>query len=64
MVVTARLDVGNKQVSARVAQIYPMADVERHTVTVKFDLPEGVPGAFRIFVNMISAGKYNGLSSN
>ena len=28
------------------------------------ELPEGVPGAFRIFVNMISAGKYNGLSSN
>jgi hypothetical protein len=26
------------------------------------ELPEGVPGAFRIFVNMISAGKYNGLS--
>lgn len=24
------------------------------------ELPAGVPGAFRIFVNMISAGKYNG----
>lgn len=44
MVVPAVLDVGNTQVSARVAQIYPMADSRRHTVTVKFDLPEGVPG--------------------
>lgn len=44
MVVPAVLDVGNTQISARVAQIYPMADSRRHTVTVKFDLPEGVPG--------------------
>jgi hypothetical protein len=28
------------------------------------ELPAGIPGAFRIFVNMISAGKYNGSSSN
>jgi len=44
MMVPARLDVGDEQVEARVAQIFPMADVLRHTVTVKFDLPEGVPG--------------------
>jgi len=44
MVVPARLDVGNTQVSARVAQISPIADAKQHTVTVKFDLPEGVPG--------------------
>ncbi len=44
MVVPAVLDVGNTRVSARVAQIYPMADSHRHTVTVKFDLPEGIPG--------------------
>ncbi len=44
MVVPAVLDVGNTRVTARVAQIYPMADSKRHTVTVKFDLPEGVPG--------------------
>ena len=25
-------------------------------------LPAGVPGAFRLFANMISAGKYNGKS--
>lgn len=44
MVVPARLDVGNTQVNARVAQIAPVADKQQHTVTVKFDLPEGVPG--------------------
>lgn len=44
MIVPARLDVGNTQISARVAQIAPKADDKQHTVTVKFDLPEGVPG--------------------
>ncbi|MEO5373500.1 MAG: efflux RND transporter periplasmic adaptor subunit [Alphaproteobacteria bacterium] len=44
MLVPARLDAGGVQVQARVAQIYPMADQTRHTVTVKFDLPKGVPG--------------------
>jgi hypothetical protein len=27
-------------------------------------LPAGVPGAFRIFANLISAGKYDGKSTN
>lgn len=44
MVVPAILDVGNTRVQAIVAQIYPVADDKRHTVTVKFDLPDGVPG--------------------
>ncbi|MDH5446570.1 MAG: efflux RND transporter periplasmic adaptor subunit [Gammaproteobacteria bacterium] len=44
MVVPAMLDVGNAPVNARVAQIFPMADEKRHTVTVKFDLPAEVPG--------------------
>ncbi|HHJ36687.1 MAG TPA: efflux RND transporter periplasmic adaptor subunit, partial [Gammaproteobacteria bacterium] len=44
MVVPARLDVGNTQINARVAQISPIADSKQHTVTVKFDLPEGIPG--------------------
>ncbi|KPK39700.1 MAG: RND transporter [Gammaproteobacteria bacterium SG8_47] len=44
MMIPARLDVGNTRVNARVAQIFPIADPERHTVTVKFDLPQGVPG--------------------
>ena len=45
MVVPAKLDVRNTQVSVRVAQIFPMADPNRHTVTVKFDLPKGSPAA-------------------
>jgi len=44
MIVPARLDVGNTEIRARVAQISPVADSKQHTVTVKFDLPEGVPG--------------------
>ncbi len=42
--VNARLDVGNTHVKARISQIYPVADEHRHTVTVKFDLPKGIPG--------------------
>lgn len=38
MVVPAKLDVGG-WVQVRVAQIFPIADSARHTVTVKFDLP-------------------------
>lgn len=44
MLVPARLDVRGASVMARVAQIFPMADASGHTVTVKFDLPEGTPG--------------------
>ncbi|PIE07944.1 MAG: efflux transporter periplasmic adaptor subunit [Rhodobacterales bacterium] len=44
MLVPARLDSGGGPVEARVAQIYPVADARRHTVTVKFDLPIGTPG--------------------
>ena len=35
-------------VDVRVAQIYPMADVQRHTIKVKFDIPQGVskPGMY------------------
>lgn len=44
MLVPARLDIGGTSLKARVAQIYPAADSQKHTVTVKFDLPEGTPG--------------------
>jgi hypothetical protein len=39
-------DPGN--VPVRVAQVFPMADPQRHTVKVKFDLPKGVsePGMY------------------
>ena len=42
--VTAKLD-GGLNVQARVAQIYPVADAVKHTVTVKFDLPQGTAAA-------------------
>jgi len=44
--VSAYIDVqGGRHVPARVAQIYPVADPTRHTVTVKFDLPITIPDA-------------------
>jgi multidrug efflux pump subunit AcrA (membrane-fusion protein) len=48
MMVKAELDLNNRRVPVRVAQIYPMADPQRHTVKVKFDLPQGVsePGMY------------------
>ncbi len=42
--VPIKLDLGNVRVKGRVAQIFPVADELRHTVTVKFDLPVEVPG--------------------
>ena len=53
MVVPAVLDIGSTRVSARVAQIYPMADSSRHTVTVKFDLPEGIPGGAGMYAEVM-----------
>lgn len=44
MLIPVKIDVGNIRVDARVAQIFPSADPERHTVKVKFDLPLDVPG--------------------
>ena len=44
MVIPAKLDVGNTRVDTRVAQIYPMADPQRHTVTVKLDIAKDAPG--------------------
>jgi len=42
--VDVKLDINNTYTKAKVAQIYPVADKQKHTVTVKFDLPEGSPG--------------------
>jgi multidrug efflux pump subunit AcrA (membrane-fusion protein) len=53
MVVPARLDVGDITLQARVAQIFPMADPDRHTVTVKFDLPQGAPGGAGMYADVI-----------
>lgn len=51
-IVSAKLDVSETAVQAKVAQIFPMADPQRHTIKVKFDvldLPEGLqtgPGQY------------------
>ncbi len=44
----ATFDDHPEPVAIRVAQIFPMADVQRHTVRVKFDIPQGVskPGMY------------------
>jgi len=42
--VPAYLDTLRRTVDARVYQIFPLADPSQHTVTVKFDLPTGIPG--------------------
>jgi RND family efflux transporter MFP subunit len=47
--VKAYLDVSGMMLPAKVAQVYPQADKNKHTVTVKFDLPigtKGVPGMY------------------
>lgn len=49
MVVPAMLDFNNQYVDVRLAQIYPMGNTQRHTITVKFDLPVGTrawPGTY------------------
>ncbi len=48
-VIDARLDESNRYVDARVAQVFPMADPKRHTVTIKLDLRVGTyatPGTY------------------
>lgn len=52
MVVPAYLDIGRTKIMARVAQIYPIADAARHTVTVKFDLPTNVPGGSGMYAEV------------
>ncbi|MGB5443287.1 MAG: efflux RND transporter periplasmic adaptor subunit [Gammaproteobacteria bacterium] len=52
MIFRARLDVGNVLTQARVAQIYPIADEDRHTVTVKLDLPPGAPGGAGMYAEV------------
>lgn len=44
----ATFDDHPEPVSIRVAQIFPMADVQRYTIRVKFDIPQGVskPGMY------------------
>lgn len=45
---SASFDDHPEAVDVRVAQIFPMADMQRHTIKVKFDIPQGVskPGMY------------------
>jgi multidrug efflux pump subunit AcrA (membrane-fusion protein) len=53
MVFPAKLDVGDVSLQARVAQVFPMADPDRHTVTVKLDLPPGAPGGAGMYAEVM-----------
>ncbi len=58
MMVKAELDQDNQRIPVRVAQIYPTADPQRHTVKVKFDLPQGAsaPGMYtKVLIPDLSA---------
>lgn len=52
-VVQARLDVGDIEIPARVVQIFPVADPDRHTVTVKLELPQGAPGGAGMYAEVL-----------
>ncbi|PLX34292.1 MAG: efflux RND transporter periplasmic adaptor subunit [Hyphomicrobiales bacterium] len=52
MLVPAKLDAGDVRVNVRVAQIFPMADPTSHTVTVKFDVPQGIPGGLGMYAEV------------
>ena len=52
VIVPARLDIGGAEIEARVAQIFPIADQQRHTVKIKFDLPYGTPGGPGMYVEV------------
>lgn len=51
--VDVKLDINNSFTKAKVAQIYPVADQQKHTVTVKFDLPEGTPGGPGLYAEIM-----------
>ncbi|MBF0176621.1 MAG: efflux RND transporter periplasmic adaptor subunit [Magnetococcales bacterium] len=53
MVIPAKLDVGDTRIETRVSQVYPMADPQRHTVTVKLDLPKGAPGGPGMYAEVV-----------
>jgi multidrug efflux pump subunit AcrA (membrane-fusion protein) len=53
MVFPAKLDVGGVDLQAQVVQIFPIADPERHTVTVKLDLPPGAPGGAGMYAEVM-----------
>jgi len=52
LILKAKLD-NEIKTQARVAQVYPMADASSHTVTVKFDLPEGVNASPGMYTELV-----------
>ncbi|MDY6991348.1 MAG: efflux RND transporter periplasmic adaptor subunit [Pseudomonadota bacterium] len=53
--VTAHLDVVDTPVNVQVARIFPTADPQRHTITVKFDLPTEQEADF---IKYVGPGQY------
>jgi multidrug efflux pump subunit AcrA (membrane-fusion protein) len=53
MIFPAKLDVGDVDIQARVVQVFPIADLDRHTVTVKMELPAGAPGGAGMYAEVI-----------
>ncbi len=53
MIFPARLDVGDVDIQARVVQVFPIADPDRHTVTVKMELPQGAPGGAGMYAEVM-----------
>ena len=52
MLVPAKFDTVDVWVNVRTAQIFPMADPASHTVTVKFDVPQGVPSGLGMYAEV------------
>jgi multidrug efflux pump subunit AcrA (membrane-fusion protein) len=53
MIFPARLDVGDVDIQVQVAQVFPIADPDRHTVTVKLDVPQGVPAGAGMYAEVM-----------
>jgi RND family efflux transporter MFP subunit len=65
-IVGANLERGGEQTKAKIARIFPMANLGGHTTTVKFDLPVGAiarPGMYAEVVIPDSNKKAEGLPS-
>lgn len=52
MQLAARLDVSDRPISVQVARIFPVADVERHTVRVRLDMPRGTRAAAGMYAEV------------
>ena len=52
-----RLDGEGHAIQVRVAQIFPVADIRRHAVTVKFDVPTRAPAAPGMYATVMVPDK-------